>query len=182
MEVYEKALKVLLKHEGGYVNNTNDSGGETYKGVSRKWFPKFKGWEIIDTYEDKTKLGDSVELQEAISDFYYSYFWYKLKLDDVKDPFVASMIFGYSVSAGKKQIVRKVQRIVSTNPDGLIGNLTLTAINSMDPKAFVHHFLLEMFEFYTQVAKKGNNRLFLMGWMNRVSATYYDSELYFKDI
>ncbi len=37
-----------LKHEGGYANNPNDKGGETYRGIGRKANPNWKGWGFID--------------------------------------------------------------------------------------------------------------------------------------
>ena len=41
-------LNLIYKSEGGYANMEGDSGGETYKGISRKWFPKWEGLKIID--------------------------------------------------------------------------------------------------------------------------------------
>jgi lysozyme family protein len=41
--------------EGGYVNDPYDSGGETYKGISRRSWPSWPGWKAID--EAKVKFG-----------------------------------------------------------------------------------------------------------------------------
>lgn len=35
MAKFEHALQLLLQHEGGYVNDPDDQGGETYKGIAR---------------------------------------------------------------------------------------------------------------------------------------------------
>lgn len=40
--------QVVLPNEGGWVKDPADSGGETYKGISRKNFPHWSGWSEID--------------------------------------------------------------------------------------------------------------------------------------
>lgn len=47
-ENFLKSYDILIKHEGGYVNDPDDKGGETYKGIARKFNPDWKGWKIID--------------------------------------------------------------------------------------------------------------------------------------
>ena len=36
---FKKAIEVILKHEGGYVDDPVDPGGETNMGISRKAYP-----------------------------------------------------------------------------------------------------------------------------------------------
>jgi len=177
---YDRALKVVLKHEGGYSNHPSDNGGETFNGIARNFYPKWGGWAIIDNASDKHALEDNEELSKMVSDFYRTYYWYKIKGDDIEDEFIAEMLFNFSINLGKRQVAKKVQRIVGTTADGIIGNITVTALNSVDAKAFTHHFLLEIVEFYLQVSKKRNNKVFLTGWLNRAMNVYYDSERYFK--
>lgn len=177
---FHRALEKVLKHEGGYSNNPADSGGETFKGISRVWYPKWGGWAIVDSYDDKDLLVDDSYLQGLVEDFYYTFYWYKLKCDQIEDEFVAMMVFNFAVNLGKRQVVKKIQRILGTKPDGIIGQKTLGALNATDGKCFTHHFLLEIVEFYTQVAKKGSNHLFFKGWINRAMSTYYDSERFYK--
>ncbi len=177
---FEKALAKVLKHEGGYVNHKDDNGGETFRGISRKFYPKSSIWSILDTYEDKDDAMHDEEVTKMVASFYRNYYWLKIKADEIHDPFVASMVFNFAINSGKRAAVKKIQRIVGTKTDGLIGNITLGALNAVDPKVFTHHFLLEIFEFYTQIARKGNNHVFLQGWCNRASNMYYDAERYFK--
>lgn len=51
MATFNDAFKKLVKTEGSYVCDSDDSGGETYRGISRRYNPKWEGWNIIDTYK-----------------------------------------------------------------------------------------------------------------------------------
>ena len=43
-------INMILQHEGGYLNDSSDSGGRTYKGISENNFPNWKGWKIINKH------------------------------------------------------------------------------------------------------------------------------------
>ena len=53
MADFSKAIPKLLKKEGGYVNNPADRGGETYKGIARKYHKSAFMWTLIDRYKDE---------------------------------------------------------------------------------------------------------------------------------
>ena len=36
MANYDQAFQLILQNEGGYVNDPDDPGSETYKGIARK--------------------------------------------------------------------------------------------------------------------------------------------------
>lgn len=39
MADFDKAHLEVMGNEGGYANNPVDAGGETYKGIARKFWP-----------------------------------------------------------------------------------------------------------------------------------------------
>jgi len=39
MTAFDKAFEILIGHEGGYVNDVNDRGGETRYGISKRAYP-----------------------------------------------------------------------------------------------------------------------------------------------
>jgi lysozyme family protein len=39
-DLFEKCITVVLLHEGGYVNNPSDYGGETKYGIAKRFFPQ----------------------------------------------------------------------------------------------------------------------------------------------
>ena len=44
--VFEKAFEITIGHEGGYVNDLTDNGGETKFGISKKSFPNLTVWSL----------------------------------------------------------------------------------------------------------------------------------------
>jgi hypothetical protein len=40
MSGFDEAVKMVLKHEGGYVNHPSDPGGETNFGISKRAYPE----------------------------------------------------------------------------------------------------------------------------------------------
>ena len=170
---FEMGLKRLLEHEGGYANNPNDTGGETYRGISRRWFPKWAGWPLIDAEADKSKLDDIADLQTMVSNFYYAYFWVKTGCHEIENEAIAEMIFITAVNVGKKVAIKKLQRILKVTQDGVVGPITLKALDEMDPDKFLFQYVLELVDFYLQISKEGNNKVFLRGWLGRAMSFYY---------
>ena len=36
---FDEIIEVVLEHEGGYVNDPDDAGGETKYGIAKRWYP-----------------------------------------------------------------------------------------------------------------------------------------------
>ena len=52
MANFDEEFDKLIFVEGGYVNDKDDKGGETFMGITRKNHPTAAVWEIIDEYID----------------------------------------------------------------------------------------------------------------------------------
>lgn len=172
---FTEALKELLVLEGGYSNNSKDHGGETYKGISRVYFPKWEGWSIVDSYSVKKGLYKDKELANQVAEFYKKFFWDKLSCGDLNNKHVASLLFTFAVNAGKKKAAKKLQRLLQCAEDGYIGPITIGKANN-----YINHngselffmYLLETIEFYTKLGK--TQPAFLRGWINRSLKHYYN--------
>jgi len=123
MSNYKKAIEVVLKNEGGYSKNPVDNGGETFKGIARKFYPKWEGWVLVDINHFDPRLDDMV------IQFYHEQFWDKLGLDNVQDEFIAQLLLDFGVNIGKKKIAQKIQRILGVTRDGFIGPITIGKLN-----------------------------------------------------
>lgn len=119
-ETFDAALKLVLVHEGGYVDHPKDPGGATNKGIT------------IGTY--RSWLGRGVTKQElrAIPDstvaaIYRSRYWNAVKGDDLPAG-LDYAVFDFAVNSGPSRAVKFLQRIVGAAQDGKIGPKTLEAI------------------------------------------------------
>lgn len=124
MAEFIKAYKKLEVAEGGYVNDKDDFGGETYKGVSRKANPNWIGWIILDDlkkHHPKTFAAiaeKTPQLEKAVQDLYKKNYWNCFNLDNFKSQEVAEQLFDMNVNAGQRTAIKCAQRIVNIPQDG----------------------------------------------------------------
>lgn len=173
MATYEKAIPHILKWESGYVNDPDDMGGETYRGITRKNFPKWSGWAFIDEEKKKGEIEEKTifqEIETKVHAFYKVEFWNKIYCDMMKDERVALFMFDWFVNSGY-HAVRGAQRVLNITVDGVMGNGTLRAINNA-PDSLFEALKQERINFLKGiVAKRPSQEKFLKGWLNRVN--YY---------
>lgn len=153
---FEHAMSKLMEMEGGFANNPDDVGGMTYKGISRKFHPQWPGWERVDLniknvprmspygssrYFAEVKhlngmLGYNQQLQTQVEQFYFASFWRPNLLDRLQNSTIAAWIFCAVVNAGTHG-ARWAQVACGTHVDGIIGPLTIDALNMMETTEFV---------------------------------------------
>ena len=55
LTTFNEIIEVVLEHEGGYVNDPNDLGGETNFGITKRFYP---GVNIKELTKEKAKQID----------------------------------------------------------------------------------------------------------------------------
>lgn len=180
------AYNITMKHEGGYVNNPNDRGGETYKGISRKFHPKWFGWRIIDDYKTKPdfpkNLNHIPELQDAIGEFYKSMFWDVFELDK-RSQEIANEIFDTAINVGKQKATTMIQSTVNvlnrnTNAypdikvDGVYGSNTSKymdeCIKYNGERLVLNVLNAYQVKHYLELMERNPSQEQFIGWFNRV--------------
>ena len=178
---FSKAMEGVLVSEGGYANDPQDEGGETYCGIARKFFPDWEGWRTIDQIKGRsahpirnnTKFVDP-NLDKSINLFYLVNFWNPLKCDDILNPVVADHLFDCGINFGRKSAVKFLQLTCNgftrTNDlivDGLIGPKTIGAINQFDD-TFSQYMVRARIELYFDKCEvKPYKYKYLKGWCLR---------------
>ena len=137
--VFETAYKETMKHEGGYVHRDDDRGDETYKGITKRWFPEWPGWAVIDSVTDKDDLKSIMPLNDMVQEFYLEEFWDKIKGYSLRNQALANFIFDTAVITGVPDANKYLQEALNfcnrnqhlyndLKVDGLIGAVTLSAL------------------------------------------------------
>jgi type VI secretion system secreted protein VgrG len=153
-----------LKFEGGFVNNPADSGGVTNFGIAYNY------------NKDKFSSPDDVKnmTQDQAVAFYKKYYWQPIQGDAITDQGVAQVLFNWACHHGVNGAIHDMQKVLNTSfgqklqVDGVLGNLSLSAINSVAPQA-----LIKAYVFFNQdylknmIAQDPSQQVFEAGWDNR---------------
>lgn len=172
MAEFKKAFELVIANEGGYGNDPDDPGGETYKGVARKIFSKWDGWTKIDQLKRQSgfpaNLDKDQELQLLIEDFYRVNFWDKMNGDIIASQNMAESIFDFGVNAGVGTSATLVQLVIEIAPDAVLGKETVAKLNVFDPDHFLAAFTVAKIARYVSICKKRpTSRKYFYGWVLR---------------
>jgi len=169
---FKIVLQKTLPHEGFYSNRSADRGGETYAGISRKYWPGWRGWGIIDRAKP-LKQGERVankQLDGLIEVFYYENFWRPIRGADVKSQSVCNFMFDWGVNSGSAA-TRRVQRVVGVACDGVVGPVTIQAINTCDPVDLLTRLKASRTAFVHAIVRSTPAQAVnLNGWMRRIDS------------
>lgn len=167
----------ILYYEGGFANDPDDLGGPTNKGVTLSTW-KAQGYDKdgdgdIDI-NDLRKISDD----DAVNVVLKPHFWDRCKADKIKSQSVANIIVDWVWGSGGNGI-KGTQRVVGTTPDGVFGELTLRAINKMEPRKLFAELKKARVAYLQKICKRRpKNNKYLKGWLRRLNAINYGSLTY----
>jgi lysozyme family protein len=170
MAEFLSAYRTVESNEGGYVFDKKDRGGETYFGITRRNFPTWQGWPIIDRAKPLGRGGiiDNPELAGMVKNFYKVNFWDKMQGDSFDSQAVAVFVYDWYVNSGKHALIA-LQRAVGVPVDGSVGTQTVEATNGYHETDLLAKLKSARIDFYHGiVAKDPTQSRFLPGWLNRV--------------
>lgn len=152
----------LLQIEGGFVNHPDDLGHATNMGVTIQTYREYCGRE--KTIRDLQNMSYDV-WGKIMKDMY----WDKCKADQIDNQSVAEIFVDWCVNSGAAGI-RKAQDVIGVKPDGIVGPVTLSAINTSDPQMLFDRLKAARQQFYINIVKnKPSQKVFMNGWMNRLA-------------
>ena len=196
-EDYVRCLIFTMAAEGAYSYRQADTGLQTYKGISRKWNPKWVGWNTIDKALEKYpelkipykkppasihklnfELNVNEELEYLIYDFYYENYYKKVSADRIGGK-LAVVLFDMAVLSGTRRAIKSLQKTLNIHfktdlvVDSQVGSGTLKVLNevigSKGLDLVVDKLIYEFKDNLTEAGKLEGNEANIAGWMNRLS-------------
>lgn len=159
---FNKAIKTVLEHEGGYVHDPDDPGGETNFGISKKSHPEV---DIKGLTEDSAKI------------IYLKYYWEPNRYDLIHRVATSTKIFDLAVNMGPANAHKAVQRALRAcgepdiKADGILGPKTLKALNETMPDPLLACIRSEAASHYRLlIAQRPELKKFKKGWLERAYA------------
>ena len=151
---FDEIIGVVLKHEGGYVNDPKDPGGETKYGVSKRAYPDvdIKGL-----------------TREEAKELYKRDYWDRAKVDTVpKD--LKHIYFDMTVNMGRGRAVKILQEAsngknkTKIDVDGGLGPATRRALEGVE----LQRVRAYRVKYYANlVERKSDLEKFYFGWFRR---------------
>lgn len=189
MANFDRAFKKTMKHEGGYVDDPDDRGGETYRGISRRFHPSWGGWSFIDASKNEDEfpkcLGENEAIDISVSQFYKDQFWNRFQGDQIRDQAIAEELFDTGVNMGVHRAVTFLQQalnVLNRNErswsdiveDGQLGPGTMHAldaywISERDGELLLKVMgLLQGNHYIEYMRKSPTQEKYARGWLARV--------------
>ena len=155
---WDNAFKLMLKSEGGYVNNPADPGGMTNLGVTKATWENWVGRE-----------SDEAEMRgltpEKVEPLYKKKYWDAVRGDELPAG-LDYLMFDFAVNAGAGRAIKTLQTAIEVTPDGGFGPMTMAAVQAVDPVELIERFSQAKEDFYRSLTTFST---FGKGWLNRVA-------------
>jgi lysozyme family protein len=158
VDTFERAVEVVLKHEGGYVNDPDDPGGETKFGISKRSYPDL---DIRNLTEEQARA------------IYRKDWWDEHGYHRIENADIAAKLLDLAVHVGPWRAHKMLQRAVNASGghvevDGWLGPNTVDAVNRHPvPGLILAQLRLQAVRHYADLAQHAARRKFLLGWVRR---------------
>lgn len=168
---FARALPLVLKHEGGFVNLASDPGGATNRGVT------------LATFRAYVKPGGTVADLKAITDeqvatVYYRHYWAAVNAAALPSG-IDYAVFDFAVNSGPARAAKYLQAILGVEQDGRVGPKTIAAAQKADQRLVVDRLCDNRLAFLKRITSGGKLlwNTFGKGWDRRVSEVRRDALL-----
>ncbi len=175
MANFNSYLPLLHKVEGGYQNLAKDRGN--YNSLGQNVGTNFGI--AATTYESYIKRPPTVVDMKNMTiatanKIYKLWYWDKLKGDNILNQSIANVLVDHGVNAGVPTARFMIQKILKNdfnqniNVDGVVGNNTVAAINSVNQLQLFDKIKSSRLAHYDNIGGS-----FYQSWVNRLKAFTY---------
>lgn len=158
---------MVLRHEGGFVDDPNDPGGATNMGVTQDTLDRVRG------QLKRVSLPESVRnLTQPQAEAIYRFdYWRPIAANEMPRG-IDIAAFDMAVNQGVEDAVRALQQAAGAKVDGIMGPNTKQAVSAADPSKLIIDFHALRALNYAQLGDDLVER-FGHGWYRRMMHTYW---------
>lgn len=157
---------LILKYEGGFVNDKVDKGGATNMGIT------LSTWRQVGYDKDKDGDIDEADIKLLNKDDFkpvLEQYWDRWKADQIENQSIANILVDWVWGSGKWGIVIP-QRLMGLTADGIVGAQTLAKINSANQQELFTTLFNARVKFLNDIVKNNPSQIrFIKGWLNRLN-------------
>lgn len=161
----ESIIDALIAAEGGFVDHAADRGGATNFGITRKTLAAWRRRAVA--------AGDVRALSEDEARAIYRE-WYVAGpcFDRIEDIALREQVIDAGVLHGTGWAARRLQEIAGVRVDGIIGPVTLKAVNfAGKTNGLAHRFAARRIRKIARIVAHDPTQLrFLVGWIGRATS------------
>ena len=155
MKNFNEIIEKVLEHEGGYVNDPKDLGGETKYGITKRFYPD------VDI--------KNLTIEQA-TEIYKKDYWDKNKVESLPQN-LWHIYFDMCVNMGKRTAVKVLQRAAvnkgrDIEVDGGLGPMTIGALKGVEldrVRAFRVKYYVDL------ITARPEQEKFFLGWFRRAT-------------
>lgn len=145
---FDQAFERLIGHEGKFTNDRQDRGNWTTGVIGKGELKGTKYGISAMTYPDLEIKNLTLVQAKQI---YKRDWWDKINADQI-NPALVFQVWDFAINAGMGTAKRKLQLAVGVLDDGIIGNLTIQAINKAELNDILLKFNAERLKYYTSLS------------------------------
>ncbi len=127
---FDRALRLVLAHEGGYVNHPKDPGGATNKGVTQAVYDRYRRSKSLEARSVRQITAAEVR------DIYRKQYWDAVRGDEMPAG-VDYAVFDFAVNSGPGRAIQFLQRCIGAGVDGNIGLETMNKAQAANPQSLI---------------------------------------------
>lgn len=155
---FEQSLAWVLQSEGGYVDDPEDPGGATNKGVTQAVYDTWRQAHNLPTQNVRDISDGEVEA------IYRNRYWDAVSGDNLPSG-LDYATFDFAVNSGVKRAATYLQNILGVTPDGHIGPVTCQAASERVVPDLIDDLCTDRLNFLESLPTYPH---FGVGWSNRV--------------
>ena len=156
-------IDAILRREGGFVDHAADRGGPTKYGITKDTLSLWR--KRVATVDEVRNLSED----EARSIYRKNYITAP-RFDRINYPPLQALVVDCGVNHGVIRAVKWLQKLVAVQRDGVMGPVTLAAINQAHGEHLYARLLAERCRFFGQIITRDPSQaVFAAGWMARLA-------------